>query len=80
MSGAVQIDTSFRELLSFPDGPLAQLAEQLTLNQLVEGSSPSRLTSFHTSKKLGARSRKSGLILDTSQLPKVRPELRRANG
>jgi hypothetical protein len=25
-------------------GPLAQLAEQLTLNQLVEGSSPSRLT------------------------------------
>ena len=25
-------------------GPLAQLAEQLTLNQQVEGSSPSRLT------------------------------------
>jgi hypothetical protein len=25
-------------------GPLAQLAEQLTLNQPVEGSSPSRLT------------------------------------
>jgi hypothetical protein len=28
----------------FHVGPLAQLAEQLTLNQLVEGSSPSRLT------------------------------------
>jgi hypothetical protein len=29
---------------AFTIGPLAQLAEQLTLNQLVEGSSPSRLT------------------------------------
>ena len=28
-------------------GPLAQLAEQLTLNQQVRGSSPWRLTSFH---------------------------------
>ncbi len=27
-----------------PFGPLAQLVEQLTLNQRVEGSTPSRLT------------------------------------
>jgi hypothetical protein len=29
-------------------GPLAQLVEQLTLNQLVEGSNPSRPTNYGT--------------------------------
>ena len=35
-------------------GPLAQLAEQLTLNQRVEGSSPSRLTPDNSVKKAWA--------------------------
>jgi hypothetical protein len=40
------VGVSFSRMLnadSFP-GPLAQLVEQLTLNQRVEGSNPSRLT------------------------------------
>ena len=35
-------------LLSRSDASVAQLAEQLTLNQLVEGSSPSRGTTLPT--------------------------------
>ena len=33
-----------------PSGPLAQLVEQLTLNQRVAGSNPARLTRFHIDK------------------------------
>ena len=33
------------------DGPLAQLVEQLTLNQRVEGSTPSRLTRTTTGEQ-----------------------------
>jgi hypothetical protein len=35
-------------ILSAPTGPLAQLAEHRTLNPQVEGSIPSRPTSFYT--------------------------------
>ena len=35
-----------RTFLTFPPGPVAQLAEQQTLNLRVEGSIPSRLTNI----------------------------------
>ena len=41
-------------------GPLAQLAEQLTLNQLVEGSSPSRLTELLRETKTESRAHRRG--------------------
>jgi hypothetical protein len=41
-------------------GPLAQLAEQLTLNQLVEGSSPSRLTELLREPKTESRADERG--------------------
>jgi hypothetical protein len=42
------------------DGPVAQLAEQQTLNLRVEGSIPSRLTTFRRkSDDLGAGQRRS---------------------
>ena len=34
--------------MTIPQGPLAQLVEQLTLNQLVVGSSPTRPTTFRS--------------------------------
>jgi hypothetical protein len=40
------------ELPVTPCGPLAQLAEQLTLNQRVPGSSPGRLTTYFQSVTL----------------------------
>ena len=41
------LDTFCRgRIIHFACGPLAQLVEQLTLNQRVGGSSPPRLTSY----------------------------------
>jgi hypothetical protein len=48
---------------AFSIGPLAQLAEQLTLNQLVEGSSPSRLTRKVRATKKQNRANWRGSVL-----------------
>jgi hypothetical protein len=40
----ISIIRSLSQGIPFFNGPLAQLVEQLTLNQRVEGSTPSRLT------------------------------------
>ena len=40
----ISIIRSLSQGIPFVNGPLAQLVEQLTLNQRVEGSTPSRLT------------------------------------
>ena len=42
--GKISIIRSLSQSIPFVNGPLAQLVEQLTLNQRVEGSTPSRLT------------------------------------
>jgi hypothetical protein len=42
--GKISIIRSLSQGIPFVNGPLAQLVEQLTLNQRVEGSTPSRLT------------------------------------
>ena len=39
-------------------GPLSQLVEKLTLNQTVEGSSPSRLTRLHVAGRSESADRK----------------------
>jgi len=43
-------------------GPLAQLAEQLTLNQLVIGSSPMRLT--RETSHVNGRNQESPVVID----------------
>src|SRR5689334_21013991 len=45
-------------LVRLPDASVAQLAEQLTLNQLVEGSSPSRGTIRFATKPIRKNNRK----------------------
>ena len=43
--------------------PVAQSVEQLTFNQLAEGSSPSRLTQFMSKPTLETSERSVGLLL-----------------
>ena len=48
-------------------GPLAQLAEQLTLNQLVGGSSPPRLTIEHYPLRINNRAFGCGSLFSRAQ-------------
>ena len=58
-------DSALHLVLSFICGPLAQLVEQLTLNQRVEGSTPSRLTI----KKLREQWAAGSVIIRTASRP-----------
>gem|GEM_PF-4550251 len=63
-------------------GPLAQLAEQLTLNQLVEGSNPSRPTSTSQHLTIFRQVLFFSMTIKTQQplsIPKSRPGVDEAN-